>query len=328
MANPEHLAILRRGLEAWNQWCISHRIPGDAHDDLKPDLAGANLSERSLSGIYLREANLAGANCGATDFISASLAFANSSGVNTIRETRLCKRIWSKSQSGFLSANANLTDATLTFANLDGATLVNATLHRARVGRAIFTDTDLSLTTRLETVIHDGPSNIGIDTLYRSPGNIPEVFLRGAGVPESLITYAKSLLALPIDFYSYLVSYSHEDKPFARRLHDTLQGRGIRCWLDEKQLLPGDALFDHIDRGIRLWDKFLLCCSEHSLKPSSWVDKELLTALEKEDELTRQRGKKIHALIPLNLDGYIFTDGWKSGYRAQIRSRLAADFTG
>jgi hypothetical protein len=32
-----------------------------------------------------------------------------------------------------------------------------------------------------------------------------------------------------------------EDKLFARRLHDTLQGRGIRCWLDEKQMLPGGA---------------------------------------------------------------------------------------
>jgi hypothetical protein len=36
-------------------------------------------------------------------------------------------------------------------------------------------------------------------------------------------------------------------------------------------------------------------------------------------------GQKVHALIP---DGYLFGDGWKSGYRAQIRSCLAADFTG
>jgi len=132
----------------------------------------------------------------------------------------------------------------------------------------------------------------------------------------------------PIQFYSCFISYSHADKAFACRLHDTLQGRGIRCWLDERQLLPGDPLYEHIDRGIRLWDKFLLCCSEHSLKPSSWVDKEIVTVLEKEDELTRQRGQKVHTLIPLNLDGYLFGDGWKSGYRAQIRNRLAADFTG
>ena len=45
----------------------------------------------------------------------------------------------------------------------------------------------------------------------------------------------------------------------------------------------------------------------------SWVDKEIITALEKEDELTRSRGVKVRALIPLNLDGYLLTDGWKSG---------------
>jgi len=63
----------------------------------------------------------------------------------------------------------------------------------------------------------------------------------------------------PIQFYSCFISYSHEDKPFARRLHDTLQGQGIRCWLDEKQILPGDDIYEHVDRGIRLWDKVLLC---------------------------------------------------------------------
>ena len=41
-----------------------------------------------------------------------------------------------------------------------------------------------------------------------------------------------------------------------------LQSGGIRCWLDERQLLPGDDIYDMVDRGIRLWDKVLLCCSE------------------------------------------------------------------
>ena len=57
------------------------------------------------------------------------------------------------------------------------------------------------------------------------------------------------------------------------RLHDTLQGRGIRCWLDE-QMLPGDDIHQAVDHGIRLWDKVLLCCSENSLT-SWWVDNEI-----------------------------------------------------
>ena len=62
--------------------------------------------------------------------------------------------------------------------------------------------------------------------------------------------------------------------------------------------------------------------------PSKWVEKEIITGLEKEDELTRTRGAKVRVLVPLNLDGYIFSDQWKSGYRAEIRRRLAGDFTG
>ena len=121
-------------------------------------------------------------------------------------------------------------------------------------------------------------------------------------------------------------SYSHQDKPFARRLHDTLQGRGIRCWLDEKQLRGGDDILDHVDRGIRLWDKVLLCCSKNSLT-SGWVETELDKALEKELTLRKERQEKVLAIIPLDLDGYLF-NGWQSSRATDVRKRLAIDFNG
>ena len=127
-------------------------------------------------------------------------------------------------------------------------------------------------------MVHLGPSSIGIDTIYNSQGNIPEVFLRGCGLPDTFITYVKSLTVQAIEFYSCFVSYSRTDKSFARRLHDALQGRGIRCWLDEKQMLPGDDIYEQVDRGIRLWDKVLLCCSKDSL--TSWWVRPHLPALD------------------------------------------------
>ena len=96
----------------------------------------------------------------------------------------------------------------------------------------------------------------------------PEVFLRCAGVPEVLINYLPTFLNKPIQFYSCFIGNSHAWNSFARRFYDGLQVKGIRCWLDEYQLLPGDDIYEQVDRGMRLWDKVLLCCSESSL--TSW----------------------------------------------------------
>jgi uncharacterized protein YjbI with pentapeptide repeats len=233
---------------------------------------------------------------------------------------------------------ANLTNANLSQVCLKGAELRHAhffeavfdesDMSEASIGWTVFGDCDLSTANGLENVRHHGPSIIDINTIYRSKGKIPEVFLRGCGIPEDFITHIPSLVegVQPIQFYSCFISYSHENKSFARRLHDALQGRGIRCWLDDHQLLPGDKIYTEVDRGIRLWDKVLLCCSKESLK-SWWVENEIQIAFDKEQQLRKQRGQDVLALIPLNLDGYLF-DSWESGLATQIKSRLAADFTG
>src|SRR5208283_3308279 len=74
------------------------------------------------------------------------------------------------------------------------------------------------------------PSTIGIDTLYKSRGKIPEAFLRGCGVPDALIGYLPSLLgaAEAIQFYSCFISYSHNDEEFAKRLHSRMRDEHLR----------------------------------------------------------------------------------------------------
>ena len=43
MANPEHLDMLKQGVEPWNQW--RHE-----HPDVRPDLSDAILQRAKLSG--------------------------------------------------------------------------------------------------------------------------------------------------------------------------------------------------------------------------------------------------------------------------------------
>jgi uncharacterized protein YjbI with pentapeptide repeats len=59
MANEEHVALLKQGVEVWNEW-----RKADLHDALLrgADLSLANLIDADLSGATLRDANLSGAD--------------------------------------------------------------------------------------------------------------------------------------------------------------------------------------------------------------------------------------------------------------------------
>ena len=54
MADPEHIAILSKGINAWNRW-------RQDNPDTVPDLSGANIKTKKLEGINFRDADLSGA---------------------------------------------------------------------------------------------------------------------------------------------------------------------------------------------------------------------------------------------------------------------------
>ena len=320
MANPEHLARLKEGVEAWNEWRKDNT--GIAVDlsrvDLpKADLRGADLSKATLSGsnlglANLSHANLRGARFGAADVDGLVL------GANLIATDLSHANLRGANLGGAVLFAVNLAGADLTDTSFSGALLGGGNFSGSVCFSTAFIKVDLSDVKGLELVVHRGPSSIGIDTLYNSKGKIPEHFLRGCGIPDEMIEYAKSLVSSPIEFYSCFISYSHKDESFAQRLHDQLQAKGIRCWLDEHDLKPGDRILDAIDNAIRLHDRVLLCCSQTSLG-SWWVKDEVRKTLE------RERTKSRDILIPLDLDGHLHK--WTDGLASDIRSRLAADFT-
>lgn len=316
MANRKHLVILKKGVAAWNKW-------REEHPEVRPNLSsahfsGANLGAADLSGAGLFRADLSKANLRCANMVVADLRAANLRDAD-LRGANLSAADLSEANlSGAILVEAYLAGANLGAANLGGADLTGADLRlvnltRADLGRAevskahfgwtVFVNNDLSKTRGLVTAHHIGPSSIGIDTIFRSGGRIPEVFLRGAGVPDSFITYMGSLAGRPIQFHSCFISYD-SDRQFAKRLHEGLRAKGVRCWFAPQDGQGGEKLHEQIIDAIRLHDKLLLLLSENSIR-GEWVKIAILNARKR--ELTEGR----RVLFPIGLVDYETICGWK-----------------
>src|SRR5208282_2198845 len=117
MANSEHLAKLKEGVEAWNDWRMANpKIVPDLRDAhlSGADLGGAHLDDAYLNGADLSDAYLGDAHLTRTDLIDADLT------------------------------GAGLSEAYLVYANLTGANLSEADLTRAYLGDAHLDDAHLT----------------------------------------------------------------------------------------------------------------------------------------------------------------------------------------
>ena len=270
MANPEHLKILKQGVKAWNNWRFNNLA-------IAPNLTGANLKRAELSGANLREADLSGAK-----LRGANLSHAN-----------------------FTEANlrvAKLRGANLRGANLSHANFTEANLRHADLSETIFANIDLSNVINLDSCIHIGPSIIDHRTLLKS-GNLPEVFLRGCGLPDFIIENISVLREDPLQYYSCFISYSTKDQEFAERLHADLQNNGVRCWFAPHDLIGGKKIYDQVNQAIRTYDKLLLILSENSMN-SDWVAQEIKTARKREKKEDRQM------FFPITLINYEELTKW------------------
>jgi uncharacterized protein YjbI with pentapeptide repeats len=126
MANDDHIALLKKGVDAWNTW-------REENLDIRPELNGAHLSGANLSGADLGEAKLNGVHLNGANLSGTDLRFAQLNGAD-FREANL---------NGASLWGADLAGADLSGANLSGAYLFRANLQDAKLSGANLSGTDL-----------------------------------------------------------------------------------------------------------------------------------------------------------------------------------------
>ncbi len=286
------------------------------------DLREADLREAQLWYAHLDRADLQGATLVAADLRSCELSGADLRGAD----------LASASLAGADLLRADLRGANLTGTNLHGTRFIECRLDgvdlsAAEAALTTLNAVDLSRVRGLDTVRHDRPSSIGVDTLARTEtgtqddeGQRGQVlsFLRAAGVPERYLA-AEDPSTAGVAAAVYIV-HSLADRAFARRLYGELQRRGRRCWQDEHPMLPGDGIDDSFDLGPRRYDALILCCSGAALT-SWWLAAELDEAAARADD---REGAEV--LLPVTLDAESH-EAWDRIRGPRHLAPTAADFT-
>ena len=304
------------GVEEWNWLCES----GEAI----PDLRGSYLSGSDIRHVDLSDVNLRGSDLSRADLTGANLSGSNLSGADLIQ--------------------TNLSDANLSDANLCETTLYGTVFFRSHMAKThcsnakmhstIFSDVDLSQVKGLIDVDQYGPSSIGLDTILRSHGSIPEEFLRACKCDpliQKILMGEKNAQSEafyewfdkdggPIRLQTCFISYATADKAFADRLQKALNAVGVDYWYAPEHGEWGKEIKTQIDREISLRDRVVLVCSKTSLNDSDWVKWEIAQSIKQEQD----RGQRV--LFPIMIDDELLN--WNDPKGERMREVLAADFRG
>ena len=246
------------------------------------DLSKTLMNRANLRGADLRAANLDGADLDSAILSNANLTGASLKGANLSRVNLDRSNLTDADLTGAIFHGAALTRADLSGAQLDGADFYSAIFNDTPtvgtkfngsiVGYTVFQNCDLSQAEGLEQIRHDAPSTLGMDSLLRCGGRLPDGFLRGVGSPDSLLAFQKSLQGGDAVTGDFFIACADADIPFGKKLENDLRDLGIRCWLFAEQH-RGNALVDRrstseeeeIERWVRHYEKLIVVCSQAGL---------------------------------------------------------------
>ena len=176
MANAQHLALLKQGVDVWNDW-------RKKEPSIIPDLRGADLRSWNLAGANLRGADLIKADLTGANLILVKLSGANLFGARL--EQANLSGAWLE-QASFV--RADLGSAILTGANLSGAKLNDANLFLANFTEANLRGADLSLTNmRGADLIKTDLGGARLEQANLHQANLREANLREANFRGALL---------------------------------------------------------------------------------------------------------------------------------------------
>lgn len=267
------------------------------------------LAQVDLSGCGLESINLAGADLTGARFLRTNLAAANLDG-------------------------AKLVDA-----EFRGTGLENASLAHATFGGTRFVDVDLHATQGLASTVLVAPSRLDVSTIRLGRGKLDAAFLRGCGLSDAEISFARlyddgltsdeittvvyeidrARGKAPLQIVPILISYSHRDGDFVGYLEEHLKDHRLRCWRDVRDLVAG-RIDQQIDQAIRVNSAVILVLSRHSVN-SDWVMWEASRARDAEQQQRRA------VLCPVALDNSWLSCDWPGHLRAQIAKYYVMDFS-
>lgn len=141
MANEQHLAILKQGVEVWDEWRSEN--PDVKVDLTGVDLTGADLSNANLGDANLSSAKLSGAELFGTFLGDANLSRADLSGAD-LREAYLTE---------VNLRGANLSGANLSGVNLSRSNVIATNFHNATLTGACIKDWSVNSETKLDKVV-------------------------------------------------------------------------------------------------------------------------------------------------------------------------------
>jgi len=98
------------------------------------------------------------------------------------------------------------------------------------------------------------------------------------------------------DQFDVFLSYHSGDRPWVMQLGSALKSKGIRVWIDQERILPGDHFVTALQHGLECCAYVALAVSLEALN-SSWVQDEYQRAL----TLSNSSGRELR-LIPLLLE--------------------------